>query len=130
MRQTWVLWKRLRIPVMAEGGAVITTYDLWVDRSRRRTRWAVTTPRDGTTVTPAGDGCRSPRAALEPVRIAFGDWLRRYRDAAGISQEDLADRVGCRALSVSRWERGVAMPSRRMLEAITELAIRDGFLVR
>ena len=45
--------------------------------------------------------------------VLSADWparLRLARERAGLSQEDLALKVGVRAVQVSRWERGVASP--------------------
>ncbi|MBV9279902.1 MAG: helix-turn-helix transcriptional regulator, partial [Chloroflexi bacterium] len=39
---------------------------------------------------------------------AFGDLLRRLRAAAGLSQEDLAERAGLGVRTISDLERGVA----------------------
>ena len=38
--------------------------------------------------------------------VAFGERLRRHREAAGLSQEELAARAGLAANSVSALERG------------------------
>src|SRR5262249_31780875 len=37
---------------------------------------------------------------------AFGDLLRRYRDGAGLTQEELAERTGLIAMAISLLERG------------------------
>jgi transcriptional regulator with XRE-family HTH domain len=41
----------------------------------------------------------------------FGPRLRSLREAAGLTQQQLADRVGVKWESVSRWERGTREPS-------------------
>jgi transcriptional regulator with XRE-family HTH domain len=41
----------------------------------------------------------------------FGEKLRALREAADMTQQDLADRVGVRWESVSRWERGTREPA-------------------
>jgi transcriptional regulator with XRE-family HTH domain len=40
----------------------------------------------------------------------FGVRLRELREAAGMTQQQLAERVGVRWEAVSRWERGVREP--------------------
>jgi transcriptional regulator with XRE-family HTH domain len=40
----------------------------------------------------------------------FGGRLRELREAAGLTQQQLADRVGCSWEAVSRWERSVREP--------------------
>jgi transcriptional regulator with XRE-family HTH domain len=41
----------------------------------------------------------------------FGPRLRSLREAVGLTQQQLADRVGVKWESVSRWERGTREPS-------------------
>jgi non-specific serine/threonine protein kinase len=41
------------------------------------------------------------------VAVAFGDILRRYREQAGLSQEELAEKAGVSAAGISALERGV-----------------------
>src|SRR5262245_35390845 len=38
--------------------------------------------------------------------MEFGEWLRQYRTAAGLSQEELAQRAGLSAHGISDLERG------------------------
>ena len=44
----------------------------------------------------------------EPAPDLFGSLLRRHRNAAGLTQEELAERAGVSAHSVSNMERGVS----------------------
>ncbi|MGA9112918.1 MAG: helix-turn-helix transcriptional regulator [Candidatus Dormiibacterota bacterium] len=39
--------------------------------------------------------------------------IRQLREAAGLTQAELARRVGVQTSQVSRWERGVAVPTAR-----------------
>lgn len=36
--------------------------------------------------------------------------IREIRDSNGLTQHDLGERLGCRGLTVSRWERGIFIP--------------------
>jgi transcriptional regulator with XRE-family HTH domain len=47
--------------------------------------------------------------------------LRQWRDAEGLSQEALSDRLGVDALTISRWERGDTEPQKRHWEKIEEV---------
>jgi len=42
--------------------------------------------------------------------ISLGARIKQARDAAGLTQEALADRVGVGAAMVSRWEGGLRLP--------------------
>jgi non-specific serine/threonine protein kinase len=58
----------------------------------------------------------------------FGDLLRRYRRAAGLTQEALAERAGLSVHGVQKLERGVTHPYRETaarLEAVLQLAPED-----
>jgi transcriptional regulator with XRE-family HTH domain len=48
----------------------------------------------------------------------FGIRLRELREAAGLTQQQLADRVGCTWEAVSRWERGAREPGWSQVVAI------------
>ena len=56
--------------------------------------------------------------------------LRRYRDAAGLSQQQLADRVGIAKSYISSLELGYRAPNLNLLVKIAEsLNVRAGELV-
>ena len=56
--------------------------------------------------------------------------LRRYRDAAGLSQRDLADRVGIGKSYISSLELGYRAPNLNLLVKIADaLQIKPGQLV-
>ena len=38
--------------------------------------------------------------------LEFAQWLKRYRRERGLTQQELADRIGVSNKSVSRWESG------------------------
>jgi transcriptional regulator with XRE-family HTH domain len=44
-------------------------------------------------------------------RLELGAAIREARQAAGLSQEDLAGALGVRQSSVSQWERGTTAPA-------------------
>jgi transcriptional regulator with XRE-family HTH domain len=49
-----------------------------------------------------------------------GDAVKRWREAHGLTQEALADLLGVRAISVSRWERGAQRPPGYLLDLALE----------
>ncbi len=48
----------------------------------------------------------------------IGQQIRALREKRGLVQADLATQVGVREVSVSRWERGIELPSTKYLEAL------------
>lgn len=54
-----------------------------------------------------------------------GESIRRLRRAAGLSQEELAERLGVSRQSVSLWEQGNTQPSLENLRAMTEILHTD-----
>ena len=50
----------------------------------------------------------------------FGDELKRRREAAGLSQRELAERSGVHEISISRWETGAQ--TRPLLDSVAKLA--------
>jgi predicted ATPase/DNA-binding XRE family transcriptional regulator len=64
----------------------------------------------------------------EQPTVSFGDLLRRYRVAAGLTQEALAERAGLSVHGIQKLERGVRRPYRdtaRRLEAALHLEPSD-----
>jgi transcriptional regulator with XRE-family HTH domain len=60
----------------------------------------------------------------------FGERLRTFRQAAGLTQQDLADRVRCSRKQVGRWEGGETCPGRaRLLQLEAPLGLAPGTLV-
>jgi transcriptional regulator with XRE-family HTH domain len=51
----------------------------------------------------------------------LGARLRTARRSSGMTQKQLADRLGVESITVSRWERGVTTPSLPRLRRIAEL---------
>ena len=61
------------------------------------------------------------------VRARFGEALRQAREAAGVSQTDLAGLLSQSQTVISGWEQGVAVPSPpRVFELEGELKISPG----
>lgn len=47
--------------------------------------------------------------------------LAEYRRKAGLVQEDLAQAMGVRSATISRWERGISFPNLRQLHKLARL---------
>lgn len=47
---------------------------------------------------------------LETIEKVFGHNMTKYRDSLGISQDDMAHRLGIPESTYKRWEQGRAMP--------------------
>ena len=57
-----------------------------------------------------------------PYSTAFGEYLRKVREAAGYSQSELAQALGMSSPQmVSNWERGICGPSFSNLMVIAKL---------
>jgi transcriptional regulator with XRE-family HTH domain len=54
-------------------------------------------------------------------RDGVGARLRTARRAAGLTQKQLAEALGVESITVSRWERGVTVPSLSRLRRIAEV---------
>lgn len=67
----------------------------------------------------------------EAKRQAVGTRIRRARQAAGLTQDDLARKVGLRGQTVYRYESGALLPGLVALEAIaTVCAVTTDWLIR
>ena len=51
------------------------------------------------------------RAATKMARPQWATRIEKLRAALGMSQTELADKLGVSAMAVSRWERGINEPS-------------------
>jgi predicted ATPase/DNA-binding XRE family transcriptional regulator len=77
----------------------------------------VSSDRDRLRALPAPPG----RAATQPGRPSFGTLLRRFRRAAGLTQEQLAERTGLSVAGISALERGAkASPQRETVRLLVE----------
>ena len=59
------------------------------------------------------------------VTIAFGEVLKRARDAIGLSQMQLGERVGVSGKTVCLWEQGKQQPGVRILDALFNAGAAD-----
>lgn len=51
---------------------------------------------------------------------AFADRVRRYREAEGLTQQELADKAGVHRNAISRWETGYSRPTVPWLLKLSE----------
>ena len=54
-----------------------------------------------------------PRVVVDDAPRSFGELLRDHRRAAGLTQEELAERAGLSARGISNLERGVRIAPQR-----------------
>lgn len=74
-----------------------------------------------------------PRRELEPgapVPVFFGAELRRYRKLAGLSQEELGERVGCTGALVGMVETALRMPGLQLTVVCDRVLGTGGSLAR
>lgn len=84
---------------------------------------------DKTSRLSSGDGFK---ACLHTARMVttttLGQRIRQAREAAGLSQADLASRFDIRVQSISQWENDKTTPSRRLIDLASFLRVRLGWL--
>lgn len=72
-----------------------------------------------------------PRLSIDPLGAAIGAIIREVREAAGLSQADVALRIGCKQVTVSDWEAGRrVMPVTRLPALASALGASVGVLSR
>ncbi|WP_082166816.1 Scr1 family TA system antitoxin-like transcriptional regulator [Nocardiopsis sp. RV163] len=59
----------------------------------------------------------------------FREIIKTFRDLQGLTQEQLAARVGCSAASVSRWVNGQSLPHLPLAEKMDKVLRADGKLI-
>ncbi len=71
------------------------------------------------------------RLVVRPPRASSGqNHIKAWRQSRGLSQKELAKKIGIKAPPVSRWENGAADPSVWMLRRIAQvLEVRVGWLL-
>ncbi|MCB0053519.1 MAG: helix-turn-helix transcriptional regulator, partial [Caldilinea sp.] len=79
--------------------------------------WEMSNHIPGCTITEMG----AIRSMVQPETTAsFGYWVRRRRLTLDLTQADLANRVGCATVTISKIERDERRPSRQMAELLAE----------
>jgi transcriptional regulator with XRE-family HTH domain len=53
--------------------------------------------------------------------VFFGEWLRQRRKALDLTQEQLAERIGCSPDTIRKIELGVRRPSRQVADLLADL---------
>lgn len=53
--------------------------------------------------------------------ISFGEWLKRQRQAAGLTQKQLASQIGCAAVTVRKIEGNERRPSAQIVERLASI---------
>src|SRR5215469_733299 len=67
---------------------------------------------------------RAPRATRElPMKVSdsFGNWLRSRRKVLDLTQFDLADQVGCSAITIRKIETDERRPSKQIAERLADV---------
>jgi transcriptional regulator with XRE-family HTH domain len=63
--------------------------------------------------------------------VLFSDAVQLHRERRGLTQQELAQRLGVRQQTISRWESGLALPGpKRVLAVEDELGLERGSLLR
>ena len=57
--------------------------------------------------------------------VFFGDRIRNGRKAAGLTQRQLADRLGVSNTSISNWEKGLSRPDADMIQKLCHILTLD-----
>src|SRR5713226_6589339 len=68
------------------------------------------------------------RHPLEPKTESFAGLLLRHRGRTGLTQRDLAARLGTTRRSVQDWESGAYYPSAERLQALILVLLKSGAL--
>jgi ribosome-binding protein aMBF1 (putative translation factor) len=76
-----------------------------------------------------GEG-RSMERTADPQHSSFGELLRRYRVAAGLSQEALAEQARLSVRGISDLERGLSRTPRRETVALLAEALGEAAFAR
>jgi transcriptional regulator with XRE-family HTH domain len=67
---------------------------------------------------------------MSPTKQAFGRFVIAKRQAMGLTQRDLAERLFVTESAVSKWERGLSYPDITLVESLSrELGVSEGELV-
>src|ERR1044072_5137189 len=55
-----------------------------------------------------------------PEDISFGEWVRQRRHILDLTQQELADQVGCARITVRRIESGALKPSKELAQILLD----------
>jgi predicted ATPase/transcriptional regulator with XRE-family HTH domain len=55
------------------------------------------------------------------TEVSFGEWLKRQRMGKGLTREQLANQIGCAAITLRKIEAEERRPSRQIVERLTEI---------
>jgi hypothetical protein len=100
-------------------------------------RWTATDRSGETVLLPAAVRfvdriCALATGVSDEKRIPSPGFITALREGLGLTQQELAERVGVDKMSVSRWERGQIRPcaeSLAALEAVRREAVRKGVVL-
>ena len=64
------------------------------------------------------------------MRLSFSQWFKLRRDIVGLTQTEIAKKIGVRPQTVSNWEKGVSIPSLNpeqtlILCSLLEVSLQD-----
>src|SRR5258708_471063 len=57
------------------------------------------------------------------MQASFGSWLKQRRKALDLTQQDVADQVGWSVVTIRKFEREVARPSRQIAERLADVLV-------
>jgi transcriptional regulator with XRE-family HTH domain len=60
------------------------------------------------------------RATLRTNDVSFGGWLKQRRNELGLTQEELAERIGCSRIALQKMENGERRPSGQIAHLLAE----------
>jgi len=55
------------------------------------------------------------------TEVSFGEWLKRQRTAAGLTQKQLAEQVNCSMITLRKIEAEERRPSAQIVEQLAEI---------
>ena len=58
---------------------------------------------------------------MDEAAIPFGQWLKRQRRALDLTQEELAQQIGCALVTLRKIEAGDRRPSKQILERLVAI---------
>jgi transcriptional regulator with XRE-family HTH domain len=72
--------------------------------------------------TPAGTlEVRGSKLQLAESESSIGEWMRANRDKAGLSQQEIGERIGVSQSQISTWENGSSEPSEKAIQSLSSI---------